>query len=267
MASILALVTGQPRRELAADSGVPPYVVFHELYVLEKGRLVVERDGVEIATIIEPGALIGEMSVLLGVDHSATVRATGPTVVRVIADGIPFLERTPLMALHVATLACARLDRTSAVLVELRKETEGKASEQGLLSRIFSTGKESNVKTEQYRVQVRPGAQDGNTQVNILNKDGASESTVNSATNWTTRSVRPLPCPKFTLISCADAVAVNPARIPATPTATVTRRTRRSEAPVTIFLEDGPASWPSPLRDSRTGSCRASPAARCESRV
>ena len=71
-------------------------------------------------------------------DHSATVRATGPTTVRVIEDGIPFLERTPLMALHVATLACDRLDRTSAVLVELRKETEGKASEQGLLSRIFS---------------------------------------------------------------------------------------------------------------------------------
>ena len=139
MASILALVTGQPRRELAAgDTLIEEGEAGGELYVLEKGRLVVERDGVEIATIIEPGALIGEISVLLGIDHSATVRATGHTTVRVIEDGIPFLERTPLMALHVATLACDRLDRTSAVLVELRKETEGKASEQGLLSRIFS---------------------------------------------------------------------------------------------------------------------------------
>ena len=77
------------------------------------------------------------MSVLLGVDHSATVRAETATTIRVIADAMPFLERTPLMALHVATLACERLDRTSALLVELRKETEGRASEQGLLSRIF----------------------------------------------------------------------------------------------------------------------------------
>jgi CRP-like cAMP-binding protein len=110
-----------------------------ELYVLEKGRLVVERDGVAIATIIEPGALIGEMSVLLGIDHSATVRADAPSTVRVIEDGIPFLERTPLMALHVATLACERLDRTSALLVEMRKDAEGKAEEQGLLGRIFSS--------------------------------------------------------------------------------------------------------------------------------
>ena len=97
--------------------------------------------------------------------------------------------------------------------------------------------------------------------------DGASDNTVNSATSWITRSVRPLPCPKFTLMSCADAVAVSPARIPATPTATVTRRTRRSEAPVTIFLEDGPTNWPSPLQDFRTSSCQASPVARRDSRV
>jgi CRP-like cAMP-binding protein len=138
MASILALVTGQPARDLSAgETLIEAGEAGGELYVLERGRLVVERDGVTLATITEPGALIGEMSVLLGVDHSATVRAEAPTTIRVIADAMPFLERTPLMALHVATLACERLDRTSALLVELRKETEGRASEQGLLSRIF----------------------------------------------------------------------------------------------------------------------------------
>jgi CRP-like cAMP-binding protein len=139
MATLLTLTYSQPTLTLEpGDVLIKEGDPGGDLYVLESGRLRVERDGVTLATISSAGALVGEMSVLLGVDHSATVRATGPTVVRVIADGIPFLERTPLMALHVATLACARLDRTSAVLVELRKETEGKASEQGLLSRIFS---------------------------------------------------------------------------------------------------------------------------------
>jgi CRP-like cAMP-binding protein len=139
MASVLALVTGQPTRTLApGEILIAAGEAGGELYVLERGRLSVEREGVPLATIAEPGALIGEMSVLLGVDHSATVRAETESTVRVIHDAIPFLERTPLMALHVATLACERLDRTSALLVELRKETEGKASEQGLLSRIFS---------------------------------------------------------------------------------------------------------------------------------
>ena len=64
--------------------------------------------GLQIATITEPGSLIGEMSVLLGDDHSATVRATTPVEVRVIENAIAFLESTPLVALQVATLVCQR---------------------------------------------------------------------------------------------------------------------------------------------------------------
>jgi len=140
MASLLALTQSQPVRRLTPgqrliDMGDAPG---GELYVLQSGKLIVSRDGVDIATIDEPGALIGEMSVLLGIDHSATVRAETVSEVRIIENAISFLERTPVVALHVATLACERLDRTSALLVELRKETEGKAGEQGLLSRIFS---------------------------------------------------------------------------------------------------------------------------------
>jgi CRP/FNR family transcriptional regulator, cyclic AMP receptor protein len=139
MASVLALTMSQPQRHLApgefliteGDAG-------GELYVLESGRLSVERDGITIATIADAGALIGEMSVLLGVDHSATVRAETAATVRVIEDAMPFLERTPLMALHVATLACERLDRTSALVVQLRKDADDKAADHGVLGRIFS---------------------------------------------------------------------------------------------------------------------------------
>jgi CRP/FNR family cyclic AMP-dependent transcriptional regulator len=140
MASILTLVKGQPKRELSrGELLITEGEAGGELYVLELGSLIVERDGVTIATIDDPGALIGEMSVLLGVDHSATVRAEMHSTVRVIDDAIPFLERNPLMALHVATLACERLDRTSALVVQLRKESEASGAEQGLLGRIFSS--------------------------------------------------------------------------------------------------------------------------------
>src|SRR5262245_446238 len=44
--------------------------------------------------------------------------------------------------------------------------------------------------------------------------------------------------------------------------ATVTRRTRGSEAAVTIFPADGQASWPSPLRDSRRDPFPVLPPAR-----
>jgi CRP/FNR family transcriptional regulator, cyclic AMP receptor protein len=139
MASLLSLTQSQPLRTLE-----PGEVLVREgeqrgaLFVLETGRLVVERQGVKIADIKEPGAMIGEMSVLLGIEASATVRAERTTTIRVIDNAIDFLERTPLVALHVATLACARLDATSAILVELRKESDGKAGEQSLLNRVFS---------------------------------------------------------------------------------------------------------------------------------
>jgi len=139
MSSLLALTRSLPRRSLApGEALISEGDEGGELYVLETGQLSVERDGVVIASIDEPGALIGEMAVLLGIDNSATVRARSGASVRVIEDAIPFLERTPLVALQVATLACARLDATSALLVELKKETQGKTDEQGLLSRIFS---------------------------------------------------------------------------------------------------------------------------------
>jgi len=139
MASLLSLTQSQPQRQLA-----PGEVLIKEgepggdLFVLETGRLIVERGGVKIAEIKEPGAIIGEMSVLLGNDNSATVRADRAATVRVIDNAVAFLERTPLVALHVATLACARLDATSALLVQLRKESTEKAGDQSVINRIFS---------------------------------------------------------------------------------------------------------------------------------
>lgn len=139
MASLLTLVKSQPPRSLKpGEALVTVGETSGELYVLESGRLTVEREGFAIATISEPGALIGEMSALLGIDHSATVRAETATTVRVVDNAIAFLERTPLVALQVATLACERLNATSALLVELRRQEAGKA-EHGLLSRILSS--------------------------------------------------------------------------------------------------------------------------------
>ena len=140
MASILTLVRSEPVRQLArGEILIEAGGQGGQMFVLETGRLTVSRDGVDVAIIAEPGALIGEMAVLLGTDHSATVTADVASTVRVIDDALAFLERTPIVALHVATLACERLDRTTALLVQLRKDSEGRSGEQSLLGRIFSS--------------------------------------------------------------------------------------------------------------------------------
>lgn len=108
------------------------------LYLLESGRLTVSRDGVDIAHIDEPWAIIGEMAVLLATPHSATVTAETTVRVRVIEEALDVLSQNPDFALHIATLACARLNATSALLVDLRRGAEGKKQEQALMSRILT---------------------------------------------------------------------------------------------------------------------------------
>ena len=139
MASLLTLTKEQPSRTLATGEvliaeGDPG----GDLYVLESGRLTVERDGVPLASISSEGALVGEMSVLLGTENTATVRAAAPSTVRVVANALAYLERQPLVALRVAMLLSQRLDATSALLVELSKAKAASFPEQGIFNRLMA---------------------------------------------------------------------------------------------------------------------------------
>lgn len=137
MANLLALTNAYPTLSLRpGERLIETGEARGEMFVLVHGQLKVERDGVEIARLIEPGTLVGEMSVLLGTDHSADVSAVTDVEVRHIEDGWRWLESSPIAALHIATIACQRLDATSAMLVELRKDArEGR--EHSFLERLF----------------------------------------------------------------------------------------------------------------------------------
>ena len=63
------------------------------LYVLMQGKLEVLKGEMVVATVTEPGAVLGEMSVLLGQPHTATVRACSNSVVYEFEDAASFLKR------------------------------------------------------------------------------------------------------------------------------------------------------------------------------
>ena len=138
MDSLLSLTSSLPTRTLeAGEILMSQGEAGGDLFFLKSGKLTVERDGVTIAELANPGALIGEMSVLLGTKHSATVRASGAASVRVIRDAKSVLEKDPALTFAIARLMAGRLDVTSALLVNMTKEHSGKA-ERSVLSRIFS---------------------------------------------------------------------------------------------------------------------------------
>jgi CRP/FNR family cyclic AMP-dependent transcriptional regulator len=92
------------------------------VYILAKGRIEVLRDGTPVTVIDEPGSLVGEMSVLLGVPHTASVRALGDAKVHVIEDGNAFVSANPQISWLVARLLANRLNAATTYLADLKAQ-------------------------------------------------------------------------------------------------------------------------------------------------
>jgi CRP/FNR family transcriptional regulator, cyclic AMP receptor protein len=95
------------------------------LYVLKDGELEVVRDGQYVATIKTPGAVIGEMSVLLELPQSATVQALTEVEYFIIDNAIEVLRTHPDWLLQIARLLAQRVNSTTAQLTREKRE-EGK---------------------------------------------------------------------------------------------------------------------------------------------
>jgi len=93
------------------------------LLILRKGAVAVLKEGVEIATVTEPGAVFGELSVLLDQPHMADVRALEASQFHV-ADAATLLRVDPIALLYVATVLARRLDDANQALIELRRQVQ-----------------------------------------------------------------------------------------------------------------------------------------------
>src|SRR5262245_32303967 len=78
------------------------------MMILRKVAVAVLREGVEIATVTEPAAVFGEVSVLLNQPHAADVRALEVSQFYV-ADAATLLRVDPIALLYVATVLARRL--------------------------------------------------------------------------------------------------------------------------------------------------------------
>lgn len=138
MPSLLSLAASFPERNLEPDDVlVVQDSPGGDLFILESGKLAIERDGIAVTILEQPGSLIGEMSVLLGIPSSATVRASGYARVRAIAGARDLLLQDAALSFELAALVAGRLNSTTALLVNLAKEHPGRG-EQTLLARILS---------------------------------------------------------------------------------------------------------------------------------
>lgn len=91
--------------------------------ILKTGAVSIVKGDTEIARVTEPGAMFGELSVLLDQPHTADVRAVEPSQFHV-ADAAALVTQDPITSLYVAAILARRLDATNRALVELKHQLQ-----------------------------------------------------------------------------------------------------------------------------------------------
>jgi len=123
MTDMLELSASLPEVAFAAGE-----VVVHEggsagpVWVLVSGSLQVRKGGTLVNTVTRPGALVGELSLLLDTVFSATVQAAEPSVMRYAADGRAFLSSNPAITTLVAVGLAERLNFVTTYLADLKHQ-------------------------------------------------------------------------------------------------------------------------------------------------
>jgi CRP/FNR family transcriptional regulator, cyclic AMP receptor protein len=140
MHAILDYCKGAAQRQVPAGT-----IVLREgtktgrLFILIEGRLEVIRGGAVVAVLAEPGALTGEMSLLLDRPHTATVRAAADSLIYEVDDAASFLNQQPSVALLIAQLLAQRLNVATTYLADLMKQYAGHGTHLEMVGEILQS--------------------------------------------------------------------------------------------------------------------------------
>jgi CRP-like cAMP-binding protein len=140
MREVLDYCTGAIQRSVPAGT-----LIIHEggtsghLYVLIEGRLEVIKGDTVVANIVEPGAVVGEMSVLLDKPHTATVRVASDSTVYEFADAASFLRDQPAVALLIARLLAQRLNVATTYLADIMHQYAGHGDHLAMVGEILQS--------------------------------------------------------------------------------------------------------------------------------
>jgi CRP/FNR family transcriptional regulator, cyclic AMP receptor protein len=128
-ATPLAFAPGESLIEEGRETG--------KLFVLKSGTVAIRRRGVLVTEIAEPGAVLGEISLLLERPHTATVVAVTPVEAFTLAGGENALAAQPGLALHMAVLLAQRLERSTELLASLKASAAGQPKRRSLVERVM----------------------------------------------------------------------------------------------------------------------------------
>ena len=140
MQEILDACSGLPEAHFASgDCLIQEGSPGGNFFVLISGEVVVLKGETEVARISDPGSVFGEMSALLGLPYSASVRALGPVRARLSENAAEFIAANPAVALHTARILAQRLHAATAYLADVKSQFADQKNHFAMMDRILDT--------------------------------------------------------------------------------------------------------------------------------
>lgn len=110
-----------------------------KLYILVEGDVEVRKGDTQVNTQSDPGAIFGELAILLDLPHTATVRAVTPTRAYLVEDAAAFLQSQPELAFLLAKLLAKKLNSITTYLVDLKSQFEHQQDHLGMVDEVLET--------------------------------------------------------------------------------------------------------------------------------
>ena len=109
------------------------------LYILTDGEVEIVKGEFQINIVCDPGAIFGEISVLLDIPHMASVRALTRCRAHEVRDANSFLKANQGISYHLAELLARRLHGVSTYLVDLKSQFASQDNHLAMVDDVLET--------------------------------------------------------------------------------------------------------------------------------
>jgi CRP/FNR family transcriptional regulator, cyclic AMP receptor protein len=140
MRSVLSLCQGLPEKAfqrgdiLMTEGGRDKLI-----YVLIEGGVDIYKRDILVSSQFEPGAIYGELAVLLDVPHTATVKAATNSRAYVVEEANDFLRSHPDMSFQLASLLARKLNSITSYLADLKHQFEDRDDHLGMVDEVLES--------------------------------------------------------------------------------------------------------------------------------
>jgi CRP/FNR family transcriptional regulator, cyclic AMP receptor protein len=140
MQSVLSLCQGLPEQAfqqgdiLMTEGGSDKLI-----YVLIEGGVDIYKRDILVSSQFEPGAIYGELAVLLNVPHTATVKAATNSRAYVVEEANKFLRSHPDLSFQLASLLARKLNSITSYLADLKLQFEDRDDHLGMVDEVLES--------------------------------------------------------------------------------------------------------------------------------